>query len=362
MSEKPSCQTYQTWMEDAFSGELEKGLQPHLEAHLQSCETCRAIWADYQALRRGMEILAETEGPSLKVQNQILRAAEAKAERRAAKRAGLWGWLLQPATVAFATLLLIAGIGYLGRQELQKQETSKPMAPAVAPQDTLGVQPEAARPAAPPPPPAARQEAPSPELAKPKAAPPKPITEAPKSDLQPGRAEEASFRMKDEAPAATTGAPEGAPAPAAPAKSLAKPAPAEAARQNLERDSGASQVPTIPEAQGGLGGATQLSNGNPPKEADKEKKREKSAGPASIETEAPLTAPQPPQFETAIGRAQEKLPTERFLTLINAAKAKIRQQNYSGALEDLLAAQRIQDTKEIQDLILLCRSHLRGDG
>jgi hypothetical protein len=63
------------------------------------------------------------------------------------------------------------------------------------------------------------------------------------------------------------------------------------------------------------------------------------------------------------GQAQKELCEDaRFNKLLQSAKAKIKRQEYAGALDDLLAAQKIRDNKEIQDLILLCRSHLRGDG
>ena len=77
------------------------------------------------------------------------------------------------------------------------------------------------------------------------------------------------------------------------------------------------------------------------------------AGPAADKTDTGLSSNQ----------AQKELrEVSRFNSLLQAAKAKIQRQDYASALDDLLAAQKLQDNKEIQDLILLCRSHLRGDG
>ncbi|MDL1873060.1 hypothetical protein FBR05_12810 [Deltaproteobacteria bacterium PRO3] len=368
MSEKPSCQECQSWMEDAFSGELDPALRPHLEAHLEECADCRAVWADFQTLRRGMQVLAEAEGPSLRAQTNILRAAEAKAERRAAKRAGLWSWLLRPATVAFATLLLIAGIGYLGRQELQKREFENQRTPAIVPQDT-SIQAAPADALTAPAKPQPKQEfAP----AKPKPAASKPDAAAPKPREADGRLDtKAGPRMKDggapagelrresppppPAPTATGGtagaASEAAPVPL---KSLAQP-PAEPKPSDLEGDGAAAPRPaTIPEAQRGLGGAAPQSDTSEIKGGDKAKKQEKAATPAEAEKNL--------QQEKASERLPERDDGARYQSLLNAAKAKIRRADYAGALEDLLAAQRIRDTREIQDLILLCRSHLRGDG
>ncbi|MCC6273093.1 MAG: zf-HC2 domain-containing protein [Deltaproteobacteria bacterium] len=381
MSEKPSCQECQAWMEDAFSGELDPALKPRLEAHLGECADCRAVWADFQTLRRGMEVLAETEGPSLRVQNNVLRAAEAKVERRAAKRAGLWSWLLRPATVAFATLLLIAGIGYLGREELQKRKAAEQIAPAIAPQ---GTSTQEAPPDALSAPPASRsrEEAAPAVPAKPKPAAPKTDAAAPKPMEADGRLDtKAGPRMKDGgAPAgelrreSPTPPPPAPPAPGGaagaaseaapvPLKSLAHP-PAEPKPSDLEGDGAAASRPaTIPEAQRGLGGAGPSSDAAEIKGEDKAKKGEKAAAPApAAEAVAPAETEKNLQQEKASDRLPEQDDGARYQSLLNAAKAKIRRADYAGALEDLLAAQRIRDTREIQDLILLCRSHLRGDG
>jgi len=383
MSEKPSCQECRTWMEDAFSDELDPALRPRLEAHLGECADCRAVWADFQTLRRGMEVLAESEGPSLRAQTNILRAAEAKAERRAAKRAGLWSWLLRPATVAFATLLLVAGIGYLGREELQKRKAAEQMAPAVAPQGT-SIQEAPADALSAPPAPRPKKESVPTAPAKPKLAAPKSDAAAPKPMEADGRLDtKAGPRMKDggapsgelrrespppppPAPTATGGtagaASEAAPVPL---KSLAQPA-AKPRPSDLEGGgAAASQPATIPEAQRGLGGAAAQSDTSEIKGGDKAKKPEKAATPAeapAIEAATPAEAEKNLQQEKASERLQEQDAGARYQSLLNAAKAKIRRADYAGALEDLLAAQRIRDTREIQDLILLCRSHLRGDG
>ncbi len=381
MSEKPSCQACQAWMEDAFSGELDPALRPRLEAHLEECADCRAVWADFQTLRRGMEVLAESEGPSLRAQNNILRAASAKIERKAAKRVGLWSWLLRPATVAFATLLLIAGIGYLGREELQKRDFESQKAPAIAPQ---GTSPQEAPADALSAPPASRpKEEFAPAVpAKPKLVAPKPGAAAPKPMEADGRLDtKAGPRMKDgDAPAGelrrespppppsaptATGGTAGAASEAAPVplKSLAQP-PAEPKSSDLEGDGAAASRPaTIPEAQRGLGGAAAQSDTAEIKGEDKAKKREKAAPPApAVEAVAPAETEKNLQQEKASERLPEQGDGARYQSLLNAAKAKIRGADYAGALEDLLAAQRIRDTREIQDLILLCRSHLRGDG
>lgn len=380
MSEKPSCEQCRAWMEDAFSGELEKPQKPRLEAHLGECADCRAVWADFQTLRRGMEVLAESEGPSLRAQNNILRAASAKIERRTAKRVGLWSWLLRPATVAFATLLLIAGIGYLGREELQKRKAAEQAAPAIAPQGTSTREAPADTLSAPPPARLKQESAPA-APAKPKLAAPKPDAAAAKPPEAEGRMDaKEGLRMKDgDAPGGDLGLqsppppPPPAPAPVtatgaaseaapAPMKSLAKPA-AEPKPSDLERDAPPAQPATIPEAQRGIGGAGPSTGTSEMKGQDKAKKREEPAAPVpAAEAATSVEAEKNLQQEKTSERLQEQDAGARYQFLLNAAKAKIRRADYAGALEDLLAAQRIRDTREIQDLILLCRSHLRGDG
>ena len=374
MSEKPSCQQCQTWMEEAYLGELETELRPGLEAHLAQCNECRMAWGDYQALRRGMDILAETEGPSLRVQNQVLRAAEAKISGRGAKRAGLWSWLLRPATVAFATLLLVAGVGILGRQEWEKRKATEHAAPELAPQgtvDLLSPVEEAPKASAP------LQQAPAaPQSpAKAKAMPTSVFKSPTPSEAKPANAaktEADSFRAKDEAPAPAMdklrqqeapppppvpeleGRPRGAPALKSLAKPAAEPAPSGATKAASESGVGTGAPDaTIPEAQRLMGGAASMQETDALKGDLKKEKQEKRAAPAPAQPEAEQNqAPAP----VSDNEGTKETP-ERFRTLINSAKAKIKKQNFSGALEDLLAAQRLQDTQEVQDLILLCRSH-----
>src|SRR5262245_281522 len=104
MSEKSSCTQCRIWLDEDFSRELHPDARPALEAHLRECGECRSIWEDYQTLLRGMQALAESEGPSLQAQNFVRRAAEAKLAGRSARASGLWAWLLNPAMIAFASL------------------------------------------------------------------------------------------------------------------------------------------------------------------------------------------------------------------------------------------------------------------
>ncbi|MFO1463516.1 MAG: hypothetical protein U1F66_07035 [bacterium] len=351
MNEQPACAQCQSWLEDEFSRELAPELRPRLEVHLQGCAECRALWQDYQTLRRGMDLIAETEGPSLRAQNAVLRAAEERAERRAPRVRGLWAWLLRPATVAFATLLLIVGIGYLGRQELQKRKASESPAPLLAPQGTpadegMGLIAPA---------PSGfkdgeiekRKQAPAGAGAASKTAPRPPA----KPQAPPPAAAEA-VRERSPAPPPPPAADQALPA-AAPTKSLAQP-PAPMSGAEAEAPA-ARSAPLIPEAATGLGGA------KPEAEGKKDGGALKKSVPASEAQDKESF-----QAETNLqgGRLEEKAkePADRFNALLSAAKAKLAKQDYAGALEDLLAAQRIRDSKEVQDLILLCRSHLRGDG
>ncbi|MCE9625082.1 MAG: zf-HC2 domain-containing protein [Deltaproteobacteria bacterium] len=368
MTENAECRQCQDWIDDAFSGELAAELRPKLQAHLDSCPECRAVWQDTQTLQRGMALLAESDGPSLKSQTAILRAAEARAEKGQAKRAGLWSWLFRPATVAFATLALVAGLSILGRQELQKKKAAEQQvtSPVLAPQGTTTI--EAA--------PMGGMTAPAtlPQTSGNREG----TAKAKKSEVdtktapKPQQAEQAPVKTDEErrkipvdqaieAAPSTLGVLKDSdtarPAPA-PMKALAKPVPPPPPASDPLAPASV-QAPSIPEAEKGAGGSPQK---EAPNLQQQEKKQENFQPPGGDALGAVNSVSGGKSLERAATEDKAKEPTDRFQSLLNSAKLKIRQQKYPAALEDLLAAQRIRDNKEIQDLILLCRSHLRGDG
>ena len=354
-------------MEEAFGDELKPEHRSALDSHLAACSDCRASWDEFRLLRRGLDALAaEDDGPSPFVEAKILRAA---AARHAERPSGIWRWLLRPATVGFATLALIAGLGYLGREELLRHrrpdDLTAPVPPpapvsAPAPQavptqagdSSSATAPAPAKPLAPPPPPAKKPEVDS----KLKYQAEKPASAGEGGVLQqPAPAEEKASAVSaptlDSAPAGGSGA---------------------AMKDGSDlKNEGRAREANIPEAEYAA------------PEASRQEVQKKSAEPKEAE-QAPAkalqrTAPQPgapsapsglagpaaDKTDTGLGNAQaqkELRDDERFNSLLKAAKAKIQRQDYAGALDDLLAAQKLRDNKEIQDLILLCRSHLRGDG
>lgn len=365
---RPECQQCQEWMEEAFGDELKPELKPALDSHLAGCEECRAAWEDFRLLRRGLDVLAADEdGPSPFVEAKILRAA---AARHAAKEApsGFWRWLLRPATVGFATLALIAGLGYLGREELlQHRQASdltapvpaKPLAAPAAPSaDSFGA--GKAQESAPVIPPPAKINAPherarrqdeeaAPQLQrleKPKQAAPKP---APAAIPPPAPVEEKES-------AATSTAP-------------ATPGSASGPSGGAAKGEGRGRESSIPEAELAAPAPVAVP-AQSEKDAKKESEALKASQPAANKNfQRPQSAqPSGGLDKTDDGAAAADLaPRDQreegnFTRLVQGAKAKIQRQEYAGALDDLLSAQKIHDTKEIQDLILLCRSHLRGDG
>lgn len=399
MTEKPACAQNQAWMEDEFNRELSADLRPQIQAHLEGCEECRSIWADYQALRRGMDVLAEEEGPSLRVQNAVLRAADAKVEKRSAKHAGFWSWLLNPATIAFATLVLIAGVGYLGREELIKKKNSELSTPILAPQGmpSEGASQPSAAVKAPVAPgrlveaPAEQEKQAAPAATKPTTfsapakpespkqvpaetvdrarralppPPPPPAAPAPASDqLAPANAPSKSLAQPTEArPQAEEGKASSA-NPVAPASNDFRAGKRGVAPQDKSQSEAPAAPPTggvIPEADSGSGGG--LGAVKKEEAAPKEKKADQEAPTGGALKD--LESSQTPELQMLGTSSQSKAkePREHAQVLLDSARAKIQKQDYAGALEDLLAAQRLKDSKEIQDLILLCRSHLRGDG
>ena len=96
---------------------------------------------------------------------------------------------------------------------------------------------------------------------------------------------------------------------------------------------------------------------------DSEKKLEEKAKAKEPTLAVPATESESYRAQPAAKSLQRETNSDqaRRTTLLFTAKEKIRQKNYRAALDDLLAAQKIQDSQEVQDLVLLCRSHLRGD-
>lgn len=382
---RPECEQCQEWMEEAFGDELKPEQKSALDAHLIACAKCRASWEEFRLLRRGLDALAsEDDGPSPFVEAKILRAAAARNAAPAPR--GFWRWLLRPATISFATLALILGLGYLGREELHRHrrpdDWTAPLAPpasAPVPQplsekapdqasDSRGSgAPAAAKPSTPPPP-APKQES----DAKAKRSVEKPVV-APAPPAE-------RFEMQQQAPKPSAGATSlSAPAPVPAEEASRANAIQPTANKEKEKDAPATEGrarQAIPEAELAAP-ADDLK-----KDAGKTAVETKAAEPAPTKgLKKPAAAAQPSvapgagggggtdldkNADGALGGLAQKEQRDdesgRFDHLLQAAKAKIKRQDYAGALDDLLAAQKIQDNKEIQSLILLCRSHLRGDG
>jgi len=362
---RPDCQQCQDWMEDAFSGELKPELKPALDSHLAACEECRAGWEDYRLLRRGLDALAENEdGPSPFVEAKILRAAAARNAKSEAP-SGFWRWLLRPATISFATLALILGLGYLGREELLRHRQAENLTAPVAP-----------APQAPKAIPATSLDsfgASEPAPAKPSATAPAPVTPLIKKSAPDAKAK-ASTEARDSAvqrqelqQQATQPAAAPVPPPAEEkGRALSAPSSGAAANGAGFKDEVRAREASIPEAELAAPPTPRQDTEKTVQSGAAKPKPSEQAQPAKTLQRAPQPgAPAGDLSEGGIGggSAPKELPEGSKLNqLLQSAKAKIKRQEYASALDDLLAAQKIQDTKEIQDLILLCRSHLRGDG
>ncbi|HCU25545.1 MAG TPA: hypothetical protein DF383_11070 [Deltaproteobacteria bacterium] len=122
MSEASTCTKCREWLEAAFLGEPVEALGPDFQSHLDSCSECQAVQREYQALRHGMEVLAER--PARQTVELILRNAEEMQERRHVfSWHQFWRWLLHP----FAVL---APTKALSEQESSVEPTSTPARPS----------------------------------------------------------------------------------------------------------------------------------------------------------------------------------------------------------------------------------------
>jgi hypothetical protein len=106
-----SCQDYEIALGDYVDGTLDERSRAEVEAHLASCERCRAMVADFSALRR-VTLALEPELPPAHVWTKLAAAYE--AEQRSSFRN--WGFSWQQSLAAsLVTITLIASLAWIGK-------------------------------------------------------------------------------------------------------------------------------------------------------------------------------------------------------------------------------------------------------
>jgi anti-sigma factor RsiW len=106
-----NCQDYEIALGDYVDGTLDERSRIELEAHLASCERCRAVVADFTALRQ-VTLALEPELPPAHVWTKLAAAVEAE-QRSSFHR---WGFTWKQSLAAsFVTITLIASLAWIGK-------------------------------------------------------------------------------------------------------------------------------------------------------------------------------------------------------------------------------------------------------
>jgi anti-sigma factor RsiW len=119
-----NCQDYEGRLDDYIDGTLDRAARAAVDAHLQTCNGCRAIVADLaaiQTLTRGLESM--TPGPHVW---QKIASATTRPPRRGWSSApsGVW----QPLLASAAAVVLASGLWWIGARLSDNAGTADPMA------------------------------------------------------------------------------------------------------------------------------------------------------------------------------------------------------------------------------------------
>ena len=105
-----SCTDYEIALGDYVDGTLDERARVEFEAHLASCERCRALVIDFGTLREATLAL-EPELPSPQVWTKLSAAFE--AERGSSSRGG-WALVWQRLAASAVAIALIASLAWIG--------------------------------------------------------------------------------------------------------------------------------------------------------------------------------------------------------------------------------------------------------
>ena len=104
-----TCQEHELDLGDYVDGTLDGPARAAFQAHLSSCARCRALAADFRALRQAAMAL-EPEAPSPRVWARLSAALEAE-------RAGTplrWGFTWQTLAASMAAVVVVASLSWVG--------------------------------------------------------------------------------------------------------------------------------------------------------------------------------------------------------------------------------------------------------
>jgi hypothetical protein len=132
-----SCKDYEIALGDYVDGTLDERVRVELDAHLASCERCRALVTDFSVMRQATLAL-EPELPSPRVWNRLSAALE--AERGRTLRG--WGFAWQTVAAAVVAIALIASLTWVGSGLSRIDGTSARVVSTSAPAAPISVKAE----------------------------------------------------------------------------------------------------------------------------------------------------------------------------------------------------------------------------
>jgi anti-sigma factor RsiW len=133
-----SCQDYEIALSDYVDGTLDERSRIEVEAHLSSCERCRAVVADFSAIRQAALSL-EPALPPAHVWTKLSAAFE--AEQRSSFHGWSFSWQ-QSVAASLVTLVLVASLAWVGKGLAPVNSSSARVASATTTKEPTSVKAE----------------------------------------------------------------------------------------------------------------------------------------------------------------------------------------------------------------------------
>lgn len=352
MNDHPTRDKIQELMEEAFMEGPEAPVYAELQKVLKENPEYLPLWEEFLSVRKAMGILEANSQPLELVTARVRQSARKNLEagQGGAKKTKIskgWRFLLSQPVVAAATVAVIVGVGIYSQFWLKEQPgdlsqprplvdgmiTREPPPPEVESKKLDSFKDERLR----------IQKSKAKEIARPRslseeAAPP-PAKFAPKTSAPSGLLKGEGLGggvMEAEKPQ--------------PVQALdQKPQPKKMEKRDTLQLAPQAPVPALPE--GGRKAEPAVSAPVPATRSKMQYSTPKGRTGYEKATES----------DAAIDQAAptEKTPDPHWTKLITQAKTKMKAKDYPGALQDLLEAQKINDSEEVRKLIAKCREKIR---
>jgi len=127
-----TCQDYEIELGDYVDGTLEERARTACEAHLSTCERCRALVADLGAIREAALAL-EPDVPPAHVWTRISAAVEAAH----GGGGGRWGFTWQTLAASAVTVMLVASLSWVGARLVPVRDEAGRLATRATPSSAV---------------------------------------------------------------------------------------------------------------------------------------------------------------------------------------------------------------------------------